>query len=370
MNVESTSWVATIVACVVTIAAAFQQFGREKMLKSIALICVVLLCVTVLFKVLVLNPRPAEKTDPATARLSIPEPSAPGERTAPGVASDVDRTPTVRPKSVTNTNGTNLAPIPAATFAGRVAGELKTVKVGEIEVVLCWCPPGSFTMGSPKTEAGRSDDEGPVEVQLTKGFWVMRTEMTQELYEALMGKNPSRFKGAKLPVETVSYTEAVECAAKITQTLHEAQFLPAGWEIRLPTEAQWEYAARAGTTTATPFGDSLSSVQANFNGNIPYGGAAKGPCLGKTTVVGSYGPNAWGLVDTVGNVWEWTLDGYDAKLSGGSDPFVSGASVRVVRGGSWFSFGQGCRSADRSGGSPGDRDDFLGFRLAAVQSVD
>ena len=170
MHLESASWVAGIVACVATIAGLFHQFGREKMLKSIALICVTLVCLAVLAQVFVRNPRPAEVPDPATAR---PSPSG------PAAVSDVDRTPTVRPKTVTNSNGTNPAPIPAVMFAGRVAGELKTVKVGEIEGVLCWCPPGSFTMGSPQTEADRSSDEGPVDVGLTKGFWVMKTEMTR-----------------------------------------------------------------------------------------------------------------------------------------------------------------------------------------------
>ena len=132
-------------------------------------------------------------------------------------------------------------------------------------------------MGSPATEPNRLEDrEAQVDVTLTKGFWMMRTEMTQELYETLGLKNDSKFKGPKLPVETVSYAEAVACAQLLTRKLREAGALPEGWEIRLPTEAQWEYAARAGTTAATPFGDSLSSTQANFDGNHPYGGRGAG----------------------------------------------------------------------------------------------
>ena len=126
----------------------------------------------------------------------------------------------------------------AESFAGGVAGELKTVKVGNVEVVLCWCPAGRFTMGSPPGEKDRLDDrEAQVEVTLTTGFWMTRTEMTQELYDTFMDENPSNFKSPNLPVETVRHAEAVACAAKLTQNLREAHLLPDGWEIRLPTEA-------------------------------------------------------------------------------------------------------------------------------------
>ncbi len=256
-------------------------------------------------------------------------------------------------------------------FTGSRAGEVLTVKLGGIVVPLCWCPPGKFTMGSPLSEAGRDADEGPVEVEITRGFWIMRTEMTQELYLNLMGSNPSKFRGPTHPVEMVSYADAVECAAALTRELREAGLLPEGWEVRLPTEAQWEYAARAGTMTATPFGDRLASTQANFDGEHPYGAAAIGPNLYKTLEAGSYAPNPWGLMDTAGNVWEWTRDVYEAKTPGGTDPLLAGAnsSDRVFRGGSWSSVGKYCRSAIRSKISPAFRGNDLGFRLAAVQSV-
>ncbi|MDB5349494.1 MAG: prkC 29 [Planctomycetota bacterium] len=259
---------------------------------------------------------------------------------------------------------------PSIAFAGVAAGNVKRIKLGDLEMALSWCPPGKFTMGSPPGEEGRGADEGPVEVEHTKGFWMFQTEVTQELYEVVTGKNPSQFFGSKKPVEQISYAEAVAFASTLTRTLSESDALPSGWEIRLPTEAQWEYAARAGTRTAFPFGDSLNSKQANFNGSSPYGGAEKAPYLEKTAVVGSYPANAWGLLDTVGNVDEWCLDEYAEKLSGGADPFVSPseASDRVIRGGGWNTRGQDCRSAHRSRFAPTFRRDFLGFRLAVVPS--
>ena len=143
----------------------------------------------------------------------------------------------------------------------------------------------------------------------------------------------------------------------------------AGRVYRLPTEAEWEYACRAGTKTAFHYGDSLSSKQANFDGNFPYGGADKGPYLERTAKVGTYAANAFGLYDMHGNVWEWCQDWYTEKPLGGEDPMVTtAASIRVVRGGSWINFGRCCRSAFRFWFEPGNRYDYLGFRVAAVQS--
>ena len=145
--------------------------------------------------------------------------------------------------------------------------------------------------------------------------------------------------------------------------------LPTGWEYRLPTEAQWKYACRAGTTTTTAFGESLSSKQANFRGGYPYNGAENGPDLGRPTTVGSYAPNAWGLCDLHGNVWEWCRDWYGDQLPGGTDPLgATSGSYRVYRGGGWSSDGRICRSAFRGWNSPGIRNDYQGFRAALVPS--
>ena len=148
---------------------------------------------------------------------------------------------------------------PATSFEGRMPGELTAITVSNIEVALSWCPPGRFLMGLPLVEKDRSAGAAQVEVELPRGYWMSRTEVTQELYESVIGKNPSSFKGPKNPVEQVSHIEAVKFATKLTQRLHESRTLPLGWEIRLPKEAEWEYAARAGTNTTFPFGNTLNS---------------------------------------------------------------------------------------------------------------
>jgi formylglycine-generating enzyme required for sulfatase activity len=191
-------------------------------------------------------------------------------------------------------------------------------------------------------------------------------ETTQAEYLSVMGRNPSKDDGDNnCPVEHVTWGEATNYCARLTLRERGAGRLPAGFIYRLPTEAEWEYACRAGTTTAMAFGNSLSSTQANFNGNYPYGGAAKGPYLGKTTKVGSYEPNAWGLYDMHGNVWEYCLDWYGTNHSGiVTDPLgPKTGSERVVRGGSGGSIGAVCRSATRSDSWPEGASSGVGFRL-------
>jgi formylglycine-generating enzyme required for sulfatase activity len=239
---------------------------------------------------------------------------------------------------------------------------------------MVWIPPGTFTMGSPSTEVDRSSAEDPqTRVTISRGFWMGKYTVTQREYQALMGSNPSYFTGElERPVEQVTWYNATNYCGKLTDRERSAGRLPAGYVYRLPTEAEWEYACRAGTTTATAFGNSLSSTQANFDGNLyPYNGAAPGPYLGRTTKVGSYAPNAWGLYDMHGNVWEWCLDWYSGSLPGGSvtDPRgpISG-SYRVIRGGSWVYDGWLCRSAQRSRTWPDSPGYDLGFRVVLAPS--
>ena len=234
-------------------------------------------------------------------------------------------------------------------------------------------PAGTFLMDSPDSEADRDDDEGPqCEVEITWPFYLGIHPVTQEHYEKLMGKNPSHFTrknggGANHPVEQVSWEEAVAFCHKLSA---QAQEKASGRVYRLPTEAEWEYSCRGGATSSKPFyfGDSLSSTQANFNGNHPYGSASKGPYLQHTTPVGSYKPNAWGLFDMHGNVWEWCSDWHDENYYNQSprqDPQgPQNGSLRVLRGGSWSSFGRDCRSALRVRNVPGSRNFNLGFRVA------
>jgi sulfatase modifying factor 1 len=220
---------------------------------------------------------------------------------------------------------------------------------------------GEFLMGSPASEKGRENDETQHRVRLTQPFWLGKYEVTQGQWKVVMGTDPSKFKGDDLPVEQVSWEDAMAFCRKLNQMDGNR---PSGYVYSLPTEAQWEYACRAGKTTATAFGDSLSSREANFNGEKPYGGAAKEPKLGKTAPVGSYRPNAWGFYDLHGNVREWCSDWYGDYPSGSvTNPAgPSFGTHRVDRGGSWFSYGGRCRSASRDWLTPGVRDFTLCFR--------
>jgi formylglycine-generating enzyme required for sulfatase activity/anti-sigma factor RsiW len=242
----------------------------------------------------------------------------------------------------------------------------ETVEVAEgVKMTFVLVPPGKFRMGSPENEKDREKDETLREVTLTAPFYLGKTEVTQAQYQALGLKNPSHFKGDDLPVEMVTWTEARDWAAKLTAKLADQQ------PYRLPTEAEWEYACRGGRPSVQPFGvgdgRTLSSREANFNGNHPYGGTAKGPYLESTCAVGSYPANALGLHDMHGNVWEWCADGYGPYPPGAATnptgPSGEG-SARVIRGGDWLRVAADCRAAYRRGPEPSHRFVNLGFRLA------
>ena len=263
-------------------------------------------------------------------------------------------------------------------FTGKKAGEERTIA----GVRLCWCPSGKFTMGSPPGEPERRPGEDQVEVTLTRGFWAGKYEVTQGDWKRVVGKLPGALtvelpEGDDFPVGNVNFAEAETFCRRLTERARESGASPEGWEFRLPTEAQWEYACRAGTTTATAFGDTLSSKQANFKGK-PYNGAQSGPALGKAAKVGSYPPNAWGLHDMHGNTFEWCRDWYHARLPGGVDPDLhdalstternrTGDSSRVRRGGAWCDDGWPCRSAFRLRFEPERRYDHIGFRVVVVR---
>jgi formylglycine-generating enzyme required for sulfatase activity len=246
-----------------------------------------------------------------------------------------------------------------------------------IGLKLVLIPAGKFTMGSPAGEKERDPDEQQHEVAITRPFYMGVYEVTQGEYEKVMRYNPSHFKiGPEHPVEQVRWKDAVDFCKKLSALPDEKK---AGRVYRLPTEAEWEYACRAGTATAFHFGDPLSAKQANFNGDFPHGGGDKGPNLGKTAKVGSYQPNAFGLYDMHGNVWEWCSDWYDAdyyKNSPKEDPQGPPKGVLptgyhndfylVARGGCWIDEARGCRSAYRFRFMPSDPYRLVGFRVACA----
>jgi uncharacterized protein (TIGR02996 family) len=228
-----------------------------------------------------------------------------------------------------------------------------------------WIPPGTFLMGSPEEEANRNPDEDQHIVTLPAGFWLGTYEVTQQQYLAVMGTNPAVFTKSgshqervkrvrnadllRFPVETVSWDDANEFAAKLGTVL--------GRVARLPTETEWEYACRAGTTSPFCFGSILNGKQANVDGNYPYGTEKKGRYLRRPQPVGCYPPNPFGLYDMHGNVWEWTSDLHKR----GSRAAKTGP--RVVKGGSWDSFNRNCRAAYRNDFPPSTRNNVIGLRV-------
>ena len=217
---------------------------------------------------------------------------------------------------------------------------------------MVWIPPGTFLMGSPPDEKDRHSGKGPqTQVTISRGFWLSKYEVTQRQYQDLMGNNPSYFKGdSDCPVEQVTWHDVVNYCKKLTQQERSAGRLPSGYIYRPPTEAEWEYACRAGTTTRFSYGDDLGYTQL---GQWAWYRENSG---GKTHPVGQKRPNPWGLYDMHGNVWEWCQDRWAFSLPGGNvtDPRGSSSgSDRVLRGGSWYFDAWYCRSAARVWGYPG-----------------
>jgi formylglycine-generating enzyme required for sulfatase activity len=226
-------------------------------------------------------------------------------------------------------------------------------------------PAGSFDMGSNApinvTPYFNQASSQPVHnVTISEAFWMGEHEVTQAEYQALMGSNPSAFSAAPLPVENVSWDDARAYCTALTAQEMAAGNLPAGYEYRLPTEAEWEYACRAGTTTEFNVGADLFCADAR----IWYSQHSNSLCGTSSTIaVGSYSANAFGLYDMHGNVWEWCLDSFASYAPGGvTDPFVTGGGSRVLRGGSWRSYSYDCRSARRKYTSPFSSINHFGFR--------
>jgi formylglycine-generating enzyme required for sulfatase activity len=221
--------------------------------------------------------------------------------------------------------------------------------------------PGTFTMGSPSNESGRGDDERQHQVTLTRGYYLQTTEVTQGQWQLMMGGNPSEFIncGAECPVERVSWDDVQVFIRRLNQKEGTNKY-------RLPTEAEWEYAARAGTQTPFYFGTCLPTDQGNYDGKYPMSVCSQGVNRNKPIAVGSFMDNVWGLYDMHGNVSEWCQDWFGDYPSGSvTDPQgPSSGGLRLLRGGSWRYIAAFCRSASRFRDRPGLRSNAIGFRLA------
>ncbi|MFN7564581.1 MAG: SUMF1/EgtB/PvdO family nonheme iron enzyme, partial [Prosthecobacter sp.] len=243
--------------------------------------------------------------------------------------------------------------LPQKISSGSVGSTLTVPITSEAVVKFSYIPAGTFTIGSPESETGRSSDEEKVEVILTHSFWLAQFEMTQWQWRAVMGSNPSIFQGDdQLPVENVSWSAAQAFIAK----LNASKNLPNGWRFALPTEAQWEYACRAGD---------LGQYSGGSLNEMGWNDANSGR---KSQEVGGKKANAWGLYDMHGNVWEWCLDAFDysEKYKGGKNPVGSSGPLRVHRGGSWFNDAFDCRAARRHFANSSYCNDIIGFRLAII----
>ncbi len=260
-----------------------------------------------------------------------------------------------------------------------------------LALTLLWSPPGRSWMGSPPEEPGRSDDEGPQHLVQLEGFFISRTPITQAqwrevaLWEPREGEawgreltaDPSRFQGSEArllegeantdhrPVEQVSWFDAMEFCSRLSRRT--------GRTYRLPSEAQWEYACRAGTTTPFHFGDTITPVLANYDGTYTYGDGLKGEDRQQTTPVGSFPANTWGLQDMHGSVWEWCADHWHDSYAGAPDdgsawlePDAAEDEGRQLRGGSWCNDPRYCRSAYRFHDAPASLSSSIGFRVVCL----
>ncbi|WP_019499176.1 formylglycine-generating enzyme family protein [Pseudanabaena sp. PCC 6802] len=251
-----------------------------------------------------------------------------------------------------------IAPRVAYSFREALAGLVDAIPLEMVKI-----PGGTFVMGAPPTEDRSSNSEHPQHEVTVRSFFMGKYPVTQAQYQAVMGKNPSHFKenGANCPVENVSWNAAKEFCAKLSELT--------GKNYRLPSEAEWEYACRAGTTTPFYFGETITPELVNYGGNYPYGEAPKGESRQQTTAVGIFSPNAFGLYDMHGNVWEWCEDNWHENYQGA--PTDGRAWVdrkkstnHVSRGGSWSNNAYFCRSAYRINSyADFDLKYYVGFRV-------
>ncbi len=250
----------------------------------------------------------------------------------------------------------------AVAFGEDAFGRWQAFDIGGERQVMRWIEPGRFLMGSPEDEAERRENEIRHTVTLTRGYWLADGACTQALWQAVMGDNPAHFaEDPRCPVEQVSWDDCQDFIQAANEHRGEC------WtRLRLPSEAEWEHACRAGTKGPFSWGDSLTTEQANYDGNFPYAGGVKGEYRQRTLPALSFEPNPRGLYQMHGNVWEWCADWMGEYPT---EPVIDPAGPpegheRVLRGGCWDSGGRYLRSASRFAYSPVNRSRFIGLRLA------
>lgn len=330
--------------------------------------------------ILTLSPKPADEewnyylNDQKVLLKEMKAPLKPGVEQTVKIDSPnffgVSQTYTPKPNEQLNWSPT-LKRIPGPT-----KGE--DYEIPFLDIPLVWLQPGSFTMGAPLQEPSRLPEEGPVtKVRLSQGFWMGAYEVTQQQYEELIGFNPAQQPGKKRPVEYINWREATAFCRKLNEREAKANRLPDGYEYRLPTEAEWEYAARAGSSEPFHWGDTATRKQGNFQGAYPRnfeGGEINQDDHYGHKPVGSYQPNAWGLYDMHGNVREWIFDDYNSRLPGDSvtDWVRREDNERhTARGGSYADFAIHSRAASRSDSySEVSRDGAIGMRIVLAPKID
>lgn len=249
----------------------------------------------------------------------------------------------------------------AVAFGEDAFGLWQAFEIDGVRQVMRWIVPGRFMMGSPEQEAERLSVEILHQVTLSRGFWMADTACSQALWQVVMGTNPAHFCDTpECPVESISWDNSREFITRLNARLGNRP------QLRLPTEAEWEYACRAGSNRPFSWGDSLATSQANYKGDFPYAAGEEGEYRERTVPVLSFEPNAWGLYQMHGNVWEWCDDWLSAYPTAPVvDPNrAEGRNGRVLRGGCWNFGGLFLRSAFRTGFSPRYCNVNIGLRLA------
>jgi formylglycine-generating enzyme required for sulfatase activity len=342
-----------------------------------------------LFALLAHRNNPGDSSSLATTDKTGPEKTPNDKRQPPPERDKKPQPPADNPQPLAKEDKEVIPPAPPAKKDKEEKplppppdrAELLKEVTNSIGMKLMLIPAGRFTMGSPPYEDVRSENEEQHEVEITRPYYLGAYLVTQDQYVLVMDSpNPSFFSATgggkervaqvdkrRLPVESVSWSMAQEFCRKLSDLPPEKR---AKRVYRLPTEAEWEYACREAGRSSTPFcfGNTLSSRQANFDGNYPYGFAAKGPYLQRTTPVGTYEPNELGLYDMHGNLYQWCQDWYGYYQYGhAKDPQGPGhGKYRVLRGGAWSSNGSSCRAAHRFVNSPTDRNSLFGIRVVLV----